>query len=298
MDPLFSRRQFILAGSGLAVLAACGSKSKVIKVDPNASSGATALNLVVSTYIHSAGIDQRVAVAFIQGTAPVTPKGPVDIVFRDQSGKESPSQRGEPHLDGPDEKAVAAGGNPPGLPYFIVYHRFDNPGIYTAEATYNGKRMTTPMQVTSLGASGVPGRGQLMISAPSPTVADGRGVSPICTRQPVCPLHDVSLDAALAEKKPLALLFATPLLCQSRLCGPTLENLLGLRDEFAGRVRFMHSEIYTDTSGKHLAPLVEAYHLESEPFLFLAKADGTVFDRLDNAVDQAEMRAALNRLSA
>jgi hypothetical protein len=41
---------------------------------------------------------------------------------------------------------------------------------------------------------------------------------------------------------------------------------------------------------------VQAFHLDQEPFLFLAGADGVVRDRLDNAVDTAEMRAALTQL--
>lgn len=297
MDPSFSRRQFLLGGSAvlLGTAAACSKKSKVIKVDqPSGDGGSTAVSLVVATYIHTVGIDQRVTVAFIAGDSPTTPSGPVELTFRDPSGQASAPVRAEAHHDGPD---THDGKDGQGLPYFMVRHQFDNAGIYTVESKFNGKVLTAPVQVTAPSATGVPTPGLPMISVPSPTVADANGVNPICTREPVCPLHDVSLDAALAEGRPLAVLFATPLLCQSRLCGPTLDNLLTLRDEFAGKVRFLHMEIYTDTSGKTTAPVVNAYHLENEPFLFLAAPDGTVFDRLDNAVDVSEMRAALRRLA-
>jgi hypothetical protein len=82
------------------------------------------------------------------------------------------------------------------------------------------------------------------------------------------------------------------------LCGPVLGNLLAARDEFGAKVRMLHVEIYTDLSGKTIAPAVEAYGLESEPFLFLAGADGMVRERLDNAYDKAEVRDALARLTA
>ncbi|MFP5378014.1 MAG: hypothetical protein ACLGIO_14690, partial [Acidimicrobiia bacterium] len=140
--------------------------------------------------------------------------------------------------------------------------------------------------------------GTAMVAAPSPTTADPLGVDPICTADPPCPLHDVSLDAALGERRPLAVLFATPALCQSRLCGPVLDTLLEQREAFADRVRFLHVEIYTDRTGETLAPTVQAYNLTAEPVLFLAGADGTVRERLDNAFDRVEARAALERLVA
>lgn len=293
---MLSRRRFLSLAGTSALLAACSKKRHVLKVDTNPDTNAP-VSLVVSTYDHVTGIDQRIAVAFIQGNAPVKVTDPVDLVIKDEAGKASPAERAEAHLDGPDP-ATTPSGTTPGLPYYVVRHRFDKPGIYQVESTYKGKTLNAALQVTVPGALGTPSPGQPMISVPTPTPADGRGVNPICTRQPACPLHDVSLDAALGEHRPLAVLFATPLLCQSRLCGPTLDNLLAVRDEFATKVRFLHMEIYTDTSGKKTAPVVDAYKLQGEPFLFLARADGTVFDRLDNAVDQAEMRSALGKLAA
>ena len=244
--------------------------------------------------MHVAGTDQRVSVAFIQGPAPVTPSTPVSLTFVDRANHASAPQMAEAHRD------VAEGPKPetPGLPYFIVHHRFEAPGIYLVRTSYQGKTLEVPLQVTAPSSTPVPFPGGPMVSVATPTVANNLGVNPICTRRPSCPLHDVSLDTALAEHRPMAVLFATPALCQSRLCGPTLDNLLSVRNEFAGRVRFLHLEIYTDLSGKTMAPAVDAYHLESEPFLFLSRPDGTVFDRLDNAVDPAEMRDTLHRLRA
>jgi hypothetical protein len=161
-----------------------------------------------------------------------------------------------------------------------------------------GKTLTAPLQVVDPSAVQVPVPGRPMVRVATPTVADGRGVNPVCTRQPACPLHDVSLDAALDEHRPLAVLFSTPALCQSRLCGPVLDRLLEQRDAFGSKVRFLHVEIYTDLGGKTLVPAVEAYHLEGEPFLFLAGADGVVRERLDNAYDRGELRGALDRLVA
>ena len=69
----------------------------------------------------------------------------------------------------------------------------------------------------------------------TPTVEDGRGVNPICTREPACPLHDVSTQSsALSAGQPVAYLIGTPAYCQTAVCGPVLDLLLD-RAATAGR---------------------------------------------------------------
>jgi hypothetical protein len=138
------------------------------------------------------------------------------------------------------------------------------------------------------------------VATPLPT--DHRGVDPICTRQPACPLHDVSLDSALAEGRPTAVLFSTPALCQSRTCGPVLEILLGEVPRYASKVRFLHVEVYKSLQSNFteadLTPGMKAYGLYFEPVLFLAGADGVIRSRLAGPFDRTEARAALDALVA
>jgi hypothetical protein len=220
----------------------------------------------------------------VRDNGPELLQEPLDVHIKDRDNVDLGVVRGELHDDGIP------------LPYLVVRRRFEDTGTHAAAVRYRGDLLTATFQVSDPGEVQVPFPGKPMIATPSPTVADNRGVSPICTRDPVCPLHDVSLDAALAEQRPIAVLFSTPALCKSQLCGPVLENLLAHHATYSSRVRFLHVEIYADTSGKTLAPAVQAYHLESEPFLFLAGADGVVRERLDNAFDRAEAKAALERL--
>lgn len=276
-----SRRAFLLAAAGVVAGACRKSDDGEIKVSPSeASSVPRDLSLVVSSYVHTAGIEERVALALLQGSGPYMPKGPVQFAV--------------------DGQPVSAALHNDGifLPYWLIRHRFDAAGVHEVGAVVQGKKLTAALDVTDRASTPIPSPGVVLPRVPTPTVADGRGVNPICTRDPACPLHDVSLDAALDEKRPLAVLFATPALCQSRLCGPVLELLLGARDEFGAKVRMLHVEIFTDLSGKKSTPAVDAFHLESEPFLFLAGADGVVRERLDNAYDKVELRAALQRLVA
>ena len=280
-----NRREFLLAGAGLALAAACGSKGGdddvVAKVtDPSGKKAAQSVNLVVASYFHVAGIDERVTAAVLndEATGPVALDGPLEFTIDGQ----------------PVESTIHQDGTP--LPYALIRHRFEEPGVVELGVSFKGLPGKAALQVSDPADMPVPFPGKAMISTPSPTAAATLGVDPICTADPPCPLHDVSLDAALTERRPLAVLFSTPARCQSRFCGPVLDTLLAHRDAFGDRVRFLHVEIYKARAGEDLAPTVTAYGLSLEPVLFLSGADGIVRDRLDNAYDRIEATAALQRL--
>ena len=279
-----SRREFILAGAGLAVAAACGggddADGPAAKVS-GPTSAAKTLNVQLVSYVHVAGIAERVVLGLINDDA----SGPLPI--------DAPATIS---IDGEEVEAEVHSGEGTPIPYLLVRHRFEKPGPAIARVTFKGRTGEAGIDVKDAGAVKVPVPGRPMVSVPSPTAADPLGVDPICTRNPPCPLHEVSLDAALAEKRPLAVLFSTPALCKSRFCGPVLDNLLTHQGAFADRVRFLHVEIYQGPDGKSLAPTVKAYALPAEPVLFLAGADGVVRERLDNAFDRVEAKAALERL--
>ena len=288
-----NRREFLLASAGLALAAACGggdddddTVARVSTPDGGTAAAGTALNVVHVSYLHVAGIDQRVALGALNddGTGPMALEGDIEVTIG----------------GAPVEAALHARDGTP-FPYLLVRHRFDAPGEVLAKLTMEGRAGEVKIAVKDPASVQLPFPGRPMIVTPSPTPANTLGVDPICTRKPVCPLHEVSLDAALAEKRPLAVLFSTPALCQSKFCGPVLENLLSQQAEFGDRVRFLHVDIYKDLSGKlDPAPTVRAYHLAQagEPLLFLAGADGVVRDRIDNAFDRVEAKAALQQLVA
>ncbi len=139
----------------------------------------------------------------------------------------------------------------------------------------------------------IPKVGEALPPFDTPTVEAPGGVDPICTATPPCPLHEITLTDALATGKPVAYLIGTPAHCQTAFCGPILDLLLDLREEFADRVEFVHAEVYTDDTISTPAPAITAYQLDFEPLLYVADAGGTITTRLDAAFDQAEMRDAI-----
>jgi hypothetical protein len=258
----------------------------VVSVSPGGSKNQ--LNLLSTWSDYLAGVDQRLAFV-LRGQDNFVRPDPGSVTL--QIGPDI-SHLGAPltvdtHLDAD-----------PAPPYLTTIHHFAAPGTYWARVSHQGKTADAPLTVIDPASTPVPVAGRPMISTPTPTVGDHRGVDPICTRQPQCPWHDVSLDTALAEHRPLAVLFATPALCQTATCGPVLDRLLELRSQFESPIRFIHSEIYTNMSARTNAPAVQAYHLEGEPILFLAGADRIVRQRIDGLYGRGEAQEALSRLAA
>ena len=78
------------------------------------------------------------------------------------------------------------------------------------------------------------------------TLGSARGdVASIDTRVPPSDMHAKSF-ADVVGRKPVALLFATPQLCQSRVCGPVTDVALQLKAKYGDRVEFIHQEVYAD----------------------------------------------------
>jgi hypothetical protein len=132
----------------------------------------------------------------------------------------------------------------------------------------------------------------------TPTKADVADLSEIDTRQPPSSLHDHDLADVLG-KRPVVLLFATPRLCRSRICGPVVDVIEQLKAEEPDAAAFIHMEIWNDNrreAGQR--PQVRAYGLPSEPWLFAIDADGKVAARIEGAFSVEEARAALKKATA
>jgi hypothetical protein len=143
--------------------------------------------------------------------------------------------------------------------------------------------------------SGLPKVGERMPPVATETVADAGGdEASIDTRVPPAPeLHQKRLKDVLG-KQPVALLIATPLLCQSRVCGPVVDIELQMRDEYGDRMQFIHQEVYKDNQvDKGLRDPLLQLHLETEPWLFTVKRDGTIAARLEGSFGVAEFRKAV-----
>jgi hypothetical protein len=283
MPPVpLSRRAFLAAGGGLLLAAAAGGSAAAAPMaDSNKLSA-----LLLASDLYASPNPQRIAFALAEG-----PK----------------------YASGPRAKLAYGQSRKLGAAVDTVLHARGLPkrrGIYTAEVTLpqagpwrgvvqvqkDGKRQNASLAFQVQDQPNAPVPGTPAPRAASPTVANPLGVDPICTRNPPCPLHDVSLDTVIGAGKPVVVMLATPALCQSRYCGPTLDDLLTLTDQYKDRITFVHVEIYTDMSGNQTTPTVQAWGIQTEPWLFGVDASGTVVSRIDGAFGHDEQQQLLQQL--
>ena len=142
----------------------------------------------------------------------------------------------------------------------------------------------------------VPESGEPAIEIHTPTTADvGGDVAQIDTRVPPSTMHEADFADVLGEK-PIVLLFATPALCQSRVCGPVVDIAEQVKAGYDGDAEFIHMEIYNDNElDKGFRPQVLAWHLPTEPWVFTIDREGKVAAALEGAYSARELEAALEK---
>jgi hypothetical protein len=176
--------------------------------------------------------------------------------------------------------------------------RFPKPGPWSVlTVTQSGGGMLaapTQVKVVTSDKDPIPEAGEAAPKVQTDTVASAKGdEESIDTRIPTAPeLHQESF-ADVAGKKPVALLFSTPQLCQSRVCGPVTDIALQMKAKYGDKMTFIHQEVYAGNDpNKGLRKPLQQFNLRSEPWLFVVGADGKVTARLEGsfglkAFDQA-----------
>jgi hypothetical protein len=175
--------------------------------------------------------------------------------------------------------------------------RFPRSGDYAVLAvTQQGSELVgAPAQVRVEPNRRIPDVGDRPPAVETATVASAAGnLAAIDTRRPFArELHEVSFKDVLG-RKPVALLFATPQLCQSRVCGPVVDIALQMKQKYGDRVAFIHQEVYVDNQvNKGLRPPLTAFGLQTEPWLFTVGADGRIAARLEGSFGVKEFEQAI-----
>jgi hypothetical protein len=155
--------------------------------------------------------------------------------------------------------------------------------------------VTATEQITVNDRSRVPTAGERAIRVHTPTRASvGGNIDEIETRIPPDSMHEVDLADALDKHRPVLLLFSTPALCQSRVCGPVTDVAEEVKADYDDRMDFIHMEVYVGNDiQKGPRPQFRAWHLETEPVAFAIDREGIIAERLEGAFSVRELRAAV-----
>ncbi len=279
-----SRRAFLAAAGGAVGAAALARVAGASLVETVGGQGNKALSpLVLSSDLYASPDPQRLAFAIARG-ARFASGAPARVALAPPGADDGIVYDATLHREG----------LPKGRGVYVVEAPLDVAGVWNALALTRGKRV--PFAIDVKAQPDAPAVGTPAPRAASPTKADTLGVKPICTRRPQCPLHTVSLSEVIGTGKPVAVMFATPELCQSMYCGPVLDELLDVRGPYEDAVELMHVEIYRSDTGADLAPTVEAWGLPSEPWFYTIDGAGTIVGRLDGAFGGDEVEASLRAL--
>jgi hypothetical protein len=150
------------------------------------------------------------------------------------------------------------------------------------------------VQVTTKQADPIPDVGEPAPDVATDTLESVKGNKDLLdTRTPPSEMHERSFDQVVGTK-PVALLFATPQLCQSRVCGPVTDVALQLQAEYGDQVEFIHQEVYVDNDpNAGLRKPLQAFRLRTEPWLFVVDRNGRISARLEGSFGLTAFENAL-----
>lgn len=304
-----TRRRFLVGAAAAGVLAACGSSDD----DGDVTAGSTTTS---GDDLPEGSVGGLSAVRFYGPSFRAGAPARVPFGLADEEGLLSTDLAPEEvtvTVQGPDGAATTGLHSPlyaEGLPrpYYAIEFTPETAGFHDLSIdTGAGGEVVTQVQVVEADdptVAAMVGPGDELPALQTPTGADPRGVTPICTRQPPCDLHERTVAQHLGTGEPLVLLVATPAFCHTAVCGPVLDLLLDALPAVPG-VRAVHAEVYRDPENNEVppvpedfAPVVEELGLAFEPVLYTVGADGVVRERLDYIFGTTEIRGALDRLVA
>jgi hypothetical protein len=147
---------------------------------------------------------------------------------------------------------------------------------------------------------GPPGVGDRAIAVHTRTLADvGGDAAQIDTRVP--PATDL-LKTDLADvvgRKPVVITFATPALCQSRVCGPVVDIVEEAKAHAPAGVAFIHQEIWNDNKVRkgNIQGPVAAWRLRTEPWTFVVARSGRIAARFEGPFSLGELERAVAKVA-
>lgn len=293
-----SRRAFMALGGGALLLAACGgsSSSSPSKNAGSSGSGATGLSafrMEIEPYVSST--PQRFAYILVNNKNQGFASGPATSLSIAPPGGS---------YGAPTPATLHTDGLPPGRGVYVVEPTLATPGNWRGKVTIPGQpdaELAFPVSANP----DTPIVGSMARVLATPTTAAPLDTNPLCTRtddknKPApCSFHQTSLDQVAGKGKPVVVMFATPARCQSRYCGPVLDQLIAVAPEYQDRVTPIHVEIYKDLQSNNLVTATDAWlGTSGEPWIFAMDGSGKITGRLSGAFATDEIRTLLDKTLA
>ena len=182
----------------------------------------------------------------------------------------------------------------------VPFHRWGDQ-IVVAIARLDGRLVMTSPYSADVVRGGVhpPDVGDRAIRVHTRTLAEvGGDASQLDTRVP--PATDLLQNDLfdVIGKRPVVITFATPALCQSRVCGPTVDIVEQAKAHAPSDVAFIHQEIYQDNEVKRgIQGPVAAWRLQTEPWTYVIARSGRISARFEGAFSLVELERAIAKVT-
>ena len=190
---------------------------------------------------------------------------------------------------------------------YVANLSFDKPGEWGLgiEASRpDGASISAGVKVKVKETSATPSIGSAAPRSLNKTAGDVSDLAELTTdTDPDPDLYRLTVAEALDDGVPLLVGFATPAYCQTATCGPQVDVLKQMKDQYAGRINVIHVEVYDNPpeirdagiEAGRLTPVMAEWGLPSEPWTFVVDAEGIVRAKYEGFVGADELRDAMDK---
>jgi hypothetical protein len=178
---------------------------------------------------------------------------------------------------------------------FVAHVRFPTAGSWGVQidTVVNGKAKSLHNTFSVAQHSSAPNVGQPAPRSHNPTIRD-MPVRLLDSGRPPDDMHKLSIAGAIAQHKPLVVIFSTPAFCESRMCGPETEIVERVENQFRGKANFIHIEVYKNANpADGYAKTFTQWHLQTEPWVFVINRRGIISARFEGPTPVSELDPAI-----
>ncbi len=181
----------------------------------------------------------------------------------------------------------------------------DRPGVWGLVVTGtldDGTEVMGQMSFSVIEKPDFPAPGDIAIASDNLIASEVEDIRTIDSGTVANDMHEVKIKDAIAAGRPFVVVFATPAFCTSRFCGPVVEEVETLNDDYAADVDFIHIEIWMDRTGDVVNPtalewLAQENDRFTEPWIYVVDKNGVIFDRWEGPASRVIMEAAIKAVA-
>ena len=190
---------------------------------------------------------------------------------------------------------------------YVTEMSFDSPGVWRLDVSVNGpggSQRKAQLDFEVLQSPSAPAVGSPAVKSKTRTVADVDSLAKLTTGSLQDPdLYRTTIEAAVESGLPAVVVFASPAFCTNAVCGPQVDVLQQIKDQYQGRGHFVHVDFYDnpeeiqgDLDKARLSPAVLDWRLPSIEWTFVIDKEGKVAARFEGFATFDEVEEAFQRV--